>query len=72
MGKKALQGNLDPCAMYADVGVIEGEVHDMLESFGTHGYIANLGHGCFPDMDPKHVETFIKSVQHTSLEMNNS
>lgn len=69
---KALQGNLDPCAIYAEPPIIQAEVHAMLEKFGTQGYIANLGHGCFPDMDPAHVDTFIKTVQHRSLEMNNS
>lgn len=70
--KKALQGNMDPCAIYAEPAIIQAEVHDMLEQFGTQGYIANLGHGCFPDMDPTNVDTFIKTVQHRSLEMNNA
>ena len=69
-GKKALQGNLDPCVIYAKESVIESEVHSMIKAFGTRGYVANFGHGCFPDMDPHHVNIFIKSVQQTSLEMN--
>jgi uroporphyrinogen decarboxylase len=69
---KALQGNLDPCVIYADVSTIESEVEKMLKSFGTKGYIANFGHGCFPDMDPKHVDAFIKCVQQKSLLMNQS
>ena len=68
---KALQGNMDPCCMYAHVSTIELEVGKMLKSFGTRGYVANFGHGCFPDMDPVHVDAFIKSVQQQSLEMNN-
>ncbi len=70
--KKALQGNLDPCVIYQDISIIESEVEKMLKSFGTTGYIANLGHGCSPDMDPKHVNAFIKCVQTKSFEMNNN
>ena len=44
--------------------------YDMLDLFGTRGYIANFGHGCFPDMDPEHVDKFIKTVQQKSLQMN--
>ena len=68
----ALQGNLDPCAIYADPKRIEAEVQTMLNRFGTKGYIANLGHGCSPDMKPEHVQTFVTSVQQLSLAMNNS
>lgn len=70
--KKSLQGNLDPCAMYADPDQIKMEVRKMLKKTGTKGTIANFGHGCFPDMNPEHVDTFIKSVQTISLEMNHS
>jgi uroporphyrinogen decarboxylase len=68
--KKALQGNMDPCVIYANKNVIKKEVENMLESFGTTGYVANFGHGCFPDMDPSHVDTFIKCIQTTSRQMN--
>ena len=69
--EKALQGNMDPCVIYAKESVIESEVGKMLDLFGTRGYIANFGHGCFPDMYPKHVDRFIKSVKKKkSLQMN--
>ena len=44
-GKCALQGNLDPCALYGSRDVIRKEVKRMITEFGTQGYIANLGHG---------------------------
>lgn len=69
--KKALQGNMDPACMYAELPTIQTEVVKMLHNFGTKGYVANFGHGCFPDMDPSHVDTFIKTVQSKSIEMNN-
>ena len=68
--EKALQGNMDPYVIYANESVIESEVAKMLNLFGTRGYIANFGHGCFLDMDPKHVDKFIKSVQQKSFQMN--
>lgn len=68
---KALQGNMDPCVIYQDLPIIESEVEKMLDSFGTkNGYIANFGHGCSPDMDPGHVDAFIKFIQKKSLERN--
>lgn len=66
----SLQGNLDSSAIYASPDRIREEVRKMLKKFGTQKYVANLGHGCMPDMDPEHVQTFIKSVQQISLEMN--
>lgn len=42
----------------------------MLEAFGTQRYVANLGHGCFPDMAPSHLDTFVKAVQEISMQMN--
>ncbi|KAF7659013.1 hypothetical protein LDENG_00004460 [Lucifuga dentata] len=52
-GKVSLQGNMDPCALYAPKECISDIVKKMLEGFGTRGYIANLGHGLYPDMDPE-------------------
>ncbi|TYZ66656.1 hypothetical protein PybrP1_007474 [[Pythium] brassicae (nom. inval.)] len=70
--KVSLQGNFDSSAIYAAPEVIRDEVKKMLRAFGTQRYVANFGHGCFPDMDPAHVNTFIKAVQEISLEMNAS
>ena len=57
-----LQGNLDPCALYADTDTIDDKVKDMVSKFGQQKYIANLGHGIYPDMDPKSVQTFVDAV----------
>ncbi|XP_069940062.1 uroporphyrinogen decarboxylase isoform X1 [Cherax quadricarinatus] len=59
---KTLQGNLDPCALYADEEYIDKAVKEMLSKFGVDRYIANLGHGMYPDMEPQHVSTFINAV----------
>lgn len=34
----------------------------MVEAFGARGYIANLGHGLYPDMDPESVGAFVEAV----------
>uniref|UniRef100_M4B3X3 Uroporphyrinogen decarboxylase n=1 Tax=Hyaloperonospora arabidopsidis (strain Emoy2) TaxID=559515 RepID=M4B3X3_HYAAE len=69
-GRVSLQGNMDSSVIYASTDVIYDEVKKMLKRFGTQKYVANLGHGCFPDMDPAHVDAFVKAVQEISLEMN--
>lgn len=61
-GAVTLQGNLDPCALYAQPEHIEEMVKQMVEGFGTERYIANLGHGIYPDVKPEHVSTFVNAV----------
>jgi len=60
---KTLQGNLDPCVLYSSFSQIEKEVRKMLEAFGNQRYIANLGHGVYPDTDPEKVRCFINAVK---------
>jgi uroporphyrinogen decarboxylase len=40
----------------------------MLNAFGPHGHIANLGHGMHPDHDPEHAGAFIEAVQEQSAQ----
>ncbi|XP_077472319.1 uroporphyrinogen decarboxylase isoform X1 [Stigmatopora argus] len=68
-GKVCLQGNMDPCALYAPKESISNIVKNMLEGFGTRGYIANLGHGLYPDMDPENVGAFVEAVHQHSKQM---
>ena len=63
---KTLQGNLDPCALYAEKSVIKEEVKHMLKQFEDHPHIANLGHGVYPDTDPGKVKYFIECVKELS------
>jgi uroporphyrinogen decarboxylase len=60
---KTLQGNMDPCVLYADKGTIRSETIRMIESFGKESYIANLGHGVYPDIPYQNVQYFIETVQ---------
>jgi len=60
---KTLQGNLDPCLLYADKKTIEKETKKLLESFKSSRHIVNLGHGVYPDVDFEHVQVFINTVK---------
>ena len=60
---KVLQGNLDPCALYGSREDVKRETIKMLEAFGPHKHIANLGHGLYPDMDVDKVKCFIDTVK---------
>ncbi len=63
----ALQGNLDPCVLYASPDVIRQEVAVVLESFGYgNGHVFNLGHGIHQHIDPEHVAAFIGAVHELS------
>lgn len=58
-----LQGNFDPAKLLAPVAEIKKEVHSMISSFGTTGYIANLGHGILPNVPVDHARAFVDAVK---------
>jgi uroporphyrinogen decarboxylase len=63
----ALQGNLDPCVLYASKDAIRREVATTLESFGHgNGHVFNLGHGIHPGIDPEHARAMIDAVHELS------
>eukprot|EP01099_Mayorella_cantabrigiensis_P000630 TRINITY_DN1273_c0_g1_i1.p1 TRINITY_DN1273_c0_g1~~TRINITY_DN1273_c0_g1_i1.p1 ORF type:complete len:408 (+),score=119.10 TRINITY_DN1273_c0_g1_i1:23-1246(+) len=62
----ALQGNLDPSVLYGSPETIRDQVKKMINKFGTHGHIANLGHGMNPDHDPELLKVFIDYVHEYS------
>ena len=50
---KAVQGNLDPAVLLAPWEVIEERVKEILDQGMEHpGYVFNLGHGIFPQIQP--------------------
>jgi uroporphyrinogen decarboxylase len=52
-GGRAVQGNLDPCVLFAPWPVVETEVRRVLaEGAATPGHVFNLGHGVLPETDP--------------------
>ncbi len=58
-----LQGNADPCLLYADEKTIAKETELMLRAFGKQRYICNLGHGLYPDIDKEKVKFFVNFVK---------
>ena len=60
---KTLQGNLDPCVLYSKDEVIVAKTNEMLQAFGPNRHIANLGHGVYPDIDPRKVKLMVDTVK---------
>lgn len=61
--KITLQGNFDPAKLLAPVPKIKKWVREMIEAFGTHKYIANLGHGITPNVPVDHAKAFVEAVK---------
>jgi uroporphyrinogen decarboxylase len=59
----AVQGNLDPCALYAPPAEIRARTREMLRQMPDRGYVANLGHGILPDVPVAHARAFIDTVR---------
>jgi uroporphyrinogen-III decarboxylase len=68
IGKKvALQGNMDPCALYASSLRVRQEVSDLLAAYGAgSGHVFNLGHGIHPSVDPEKVAVLVEAVHELS------
>jgi uroporphyrinogen decarboxylase len=60
---KAVQGNLDPAALFASSEDLRAEVDAVLAEAGrAPGHIFNLGHGIWPDTDPDAVARLVDYV----------
>jgi uroporphyrinogen decarboxylase len=63
-GRVALQGNLDPSALFAPPDALRAETRRVLDSYGAGpGHVFNLGHGITPDVDPERVAVLVDTVQ---------
>ena len=63
-GRVALQGNLDPSALFAPPDALRGEALRVLDSYGAGaGHVFNLGHGITPDVDPERVALLVETVR---------
>ena len=63
---KALQGNLDPCELFGDAESIRTATKKMLDGFGKHPLIGNLGHGMLPAHKPEGLGAFFRAVHDLS------
>jgi uroporphyrinogen decarboxylase len=65
--KVALQGNMDPIALYAEPEKIKQKVKTILQKYGQgSGHVFNLGHGILPDVNPEHVKAMVDAVHEFS------
>jgi uroporphyrinogen decarboxylase len=63
----ALQGNLDPCVLYAAPERIRAEVDAVLASYGPGpGHVFNLGHGIHPNVEPERARVLVDAVHELS------
>ena len=66
----ALQGNLDPVALFASPEGVAREARRVLESFGAHGpdsgHVFNLGHGISQFTPPESVSALVDTVHQFS------
>ncbi|WMP16472.1 uroporphyrinogen decarboxylase [Thiothrix lacustris] len=59
----ALQGNMDPCVLYASPDVIRQHVAAILASYGQgSGHVFNLGHGIHQHINPENVGVLVDAV----------
>jgi uroporphyrinogen decarboxylase len=66
----ALQGNLDPIALFASPEGVAREARRVLDSFGAHssqsGHVFNLGHGISQFAPPDNVAVLVETVRQYS------
>ena len=60
---RTVQGNLDPLALLAGGAALDHATDAILEAFGRHPFVFNLGHGILPDTPISHVERLIARVR---------
>ncbi len=60
----SLQGNLDPCALFAPPEMIHAKVRELARAASlARGFVLNLGHGCLPDTPVEGVRAFIDAAK---------
>lgn len=66
--RSAIQGNLDPIALFAPLPELKGKVNDLLKRTGTRaGHIVNLGHGILPETPVDNVKAVVQMVREFPL-----
>lgn len=66
--RSAIQGNLDPVALFAPLPELRTKVKDLLRRTGNRpGHIVNLGHGLLPETPVENVKAVVQMVRDFSL-----
>jgi len=62
--RSAIQGNLDPVALFAPLHELKAKVHELLKRTGVRpGHIFNLGHGILPETPVENVKAVVEMVR---------
>ncbi|MBI4890252.1 MAG: uroporphyrinogen decarboxylase [Acidobacteria bacterium] len=62
--RSAIQGNLDPAALFAPLPELKAKVTELLKRTGTRpGHIFNLGHGILPETPVENVKAVVQMVR---------
>ena len=62
--RSAVQGNLDPVALFAPLPELKAKIHELLKRTGTRpGHIFNLGHGILPETPVDNVKAAVQIVR---------
>jgi uroporphyrinogen decarboxylase len=62
--RSAIQGNLDPAALFAPLAELRTKVTDLLRRTGSRpGHIVNLGHGILPETPVDNVKAVVEIVR---------
>ena len=62
--RSAIQGNMDPAALFAPLPELKARVHELLKRTGTRpGHIFNLGHGILPETPVENVKAVVEMVR---------
>ncbi|MGA2269095.1 MAG: uroporphyrinogen decarboxylase [Bryobacteraceae bacterium] len=62
--RSAIQGNLDPVALFAPLPELRAKVHELLKRTGARpGHIFNLGHGILPETPVENVKAVVEMVR---------
>jgi uroporphyrinogen decarboxylase len=65
--KVALQGNLDPMALFASAESVVVEARKVIDAYGPGpGHVFNLGHGINQHTPPEHVSVLVDTVHEYS------
>ncbi len=67
---RAVQGNLDPVILLADLPTLRRRTQEILDAAGGRpGHIFNLGHGVMPEAPAEHVKALVKMVGELSADL---
>ena len=67
-----LQGNLDPCALFAAPAEIERRAAEILRRAGRGRHVFNLDHGILPGTPPEHAQALAEIVHRLGGEAHRS